>query len=399
MGDPTDSVAALYRAFPYPAPIADIEAELALDHLEAGDPSWFAPLLWPEGRPRERLRILSAGCGTNQAATLAYTNPDSEVIGIDLSEASLAHEHVLKAKYGLANLALHRLDLRAAGELGGAFDVIICSGVLHHLADPAEGARALARMLAPHGVAALMLYGCGPRIGVYLLQEVFRTLGLEPDARSVALVRATLATLPPHHHAQAYVRGNKELVHDGAIADTFLHPADRAYWVSDVLDFVARSELRFQGWHDNNRYHPDELLAPDHPLRALVDRLPPEQQWAITEKLTVNNGRHLFLARRQDADPTPYTLAFAGTDWRAYAPVRHPLLRPGASEGGGTVYRRGLADVTISPDMAPLIEEADGRHSIAELLASVRMGEQIGRAFYEGMWRRGHMFFYTQPQR
>ena len=55
--------------------------------------------------------------------------------------------------------------------------------------------------------------------------------------------------------------------------------------------------------------------------------------------------------------------------------------------------------MTISPDMAPLIEQADGRHSIAELLASVRMGEQIGRAFYEGMWRRGHMFFYRQPQR
>ena len=399
MGDPTDSVAALYRAFPYPAPITDIEAELALDHVEAGDPSRFAPLLWPEGRPRERLRILSAGCGTNQAATLAYTNPDSEVIGIDLSEASLAHEHVLKAKYGLANLTLQRLDLRAVGDLGGAFDVIVCSGVLHHMADPAEGARALARVLAPHGVAALMLYGYGPRIGVYLLQEVFRTLGLEPDARSVALVRATLAALPPHHHAQMYVRGNKELTHDGAIADTFLHPVDRAYWVSDVLDFVARSGLRFQGWHDNNRYHPDELLAPDHPLRPLVDRLPPEQQWAITEKLTVNNGRHLFLVRRQDADPARYTLAFTGTDWRAYAPVRHPLLRPGAGGDAGTVYRRGLADVTISPDMAPLIEKADGRHSIVELLASTRIGEQIGRAFYEGMGRRGHMFFYKQPQR
>ena len=97
-------VARQYEAFAYPEPFADLSEEIRKGYYQFGDPSLYGPVLWPRGRPNGRLKILVAGCGTIQAAYAAMMNHDCEVIGIDLSEASLAHERFLQDKHGLANL-------------------------------------------------------------------------------------------------------------------------------------------------------------------------------------------------------------------------------------------------------------------------------------------------------
>ena len=134
------------------------------------------------------MRILVAGCGTNQAAVIAYTNPSATVVGIDVSESSLAHQHHLQERYGLENLRLQRMPIEEAGQLGDDFDLIISTGVLHHLDDPQTGMNALAEVLRPDGVIAIMLYARYGRIGVELMQALFRDLGLGQDERSLAMV-------------------------------------------------------------------------------------------------------------------------------------------------------------------------------------------------------------------
>ncbi len=92
------------------------------------------------------------------------------------------------------------MDLCAAAELEASFDLIVCSGVLHHLSEPAEGLRALARVLEPsHGVIATMLYGRAARSGVYMLQNVFRRMRVPQTAEGVHFVRKTIKRLRPRH--------------------------------------------------------------------------------------------------------------------------------------------------------------------------------------------------------
>src|SRR6478672_7012006 len=167
-------VARQYEAFAYPEPFADLSEEIRKGYYQFGDPSLYGPVLWPRGRPNGRLKILVAGCGTIQAAYAAMMNHDCEVIGIDLSEASLAHERFLQDKHGLANLKLFKGDLLDVGSLGERFDVILCTGVLHHMANPGAGLAALRDVLVPEGVMVLMLYGQTVRIGIYMLQDAFR---------------------------------------------------------------------------------------------------------------------------------------------------------------------------------------------------------------------------------
>jgi len=149
MEDVSNLVARQYEAFAYPEPFADLAEEIGKGYYQVGDPALYGPLLWPRGRPNRRLSILVAGCGTVQAAYAAYMSRQDEVVGLDLSEASLAHERYLQERHGLANLKLFRGNLIEVGELDRQFDVILCTGVLHHMKDPAAGLSALRDVLAP----------------------------------------------------------------------------------------------------------------------------------------------------------------------------------------------------------------------------------------------------------
>jgi len=163
-----DVVSGQYEKWVYPEPIRDLPAWLA-GNWQWFDPSHASRLFWPDREYRPDLDVLIAGCGTNQAAVFAYTNPGARVVAIDVSQPSLDHHRFLKDKYGLKNLALHRLPIEEVGTLGQDYDLVVSTGVLHHMADPKAGMRALAARLRPDGVAAIMLYARYGRIGVEML--------------------------------------------------------------------------------------------------------------------------------------------------------------------------------------------------------------------------------------
>ena len=212
-------------------------SEFVKQSFDLSDPSLFRRKLWPRKIEPENLSILIAGCGANQAAHYAFTNRNSEVLGIDVSDSSLGHEAHLKQKHGLGNLELLQMSLGEIGSLGRTFDLIICTGVLHHLPDPDAGLRCLRDVLKPHGVISLMLYGSFPRVGVYMLQEVFRQLGLKQDAEGIGIVKRAIDVLPRWHHLNVYRQTAPDLGYNSGLVDTFLHPADRAFTVPEISNW------------------------------------------------------------------------------------------------------------------------------------------------------------------
>lgn len=189
-----DVVSGQYERWMYPEPILDLPGWLA-DNWQWFDPSHAHRMFWPDRAYAGGLDMLVAGCGTNQAAVFAYTNPEARVVAIDVSQPSLDHHRFLKEKYGLANLDLHLLPIEEVGTLGRSFDLIVSTGVLHHMASPEAGMQALAACLRPEGVAAIMLYARYGRIGVEMLQAVFREIGLSQDDASLFTVKEAIALL------------------------------------------------------------------------------------------------------------------------------------------------------------------------------------------------------------
>src|SRR5215475_13225087 len=140
--DPATEVRAFYESHPYPAPLRSLDKHGEL-YRNPDRRRTLSFLLWPTQAQRTTREILVAGCGTSQAAAHAMREPDARVTGIDISEASLRYTRDLQRKYDLRNLDLHRLAIEDVGELGRAFDEVVCTGVLHHLSDPDIGLRSL----------------------------------------------------------------------------------------------------------------------------------------------------------------------------------------------------------------------------------------------------------------
>ena len=392
MEDVSSLVARQYEAFAYPQPFADLTEEIRKGYSQVGDPALYGPVLWPRGRPQRRLKILVAGCGTIQAAYTAYMSPDEEVIGVDLSEASLAHERFLQERHGLTNLKLFKGDLLDVGSIGDRFDVILCTGVLHHMADPGAGLAALRDVLETDGVMVLMLYGQTVRTGVYMLQDAFRRIGIEQTPAGVAEVRSIIAELPSRHYAQDYIRAAEELKHDAAIVDTFLHPQDRAYTVPQLLDLIEDAGLAFQNWVDNFPYWRNGAWAPDSAIAAAVDRLPPREHWAAVEMLRLSTGMHMCTVRHADADLA--TVDFDQGDWRRFTP--HPA--PGLSRKGPGLFERGGREFRCSELEQFVLDGADGTRDIMEIVDVPALEEiarderdEFARRYFEHLWKLGHV--------
>ena len=270
----SDLVARQYERWAYPAPILDLNAWL-VDNWQWFDPSHAHRLFWPDRPAPSGMDILIAGCGTNQAAVFALNNPRAKVVGIDVSSTSLGHQAYLRDKHGLSNLELHRLPIEEAGALGRTFDLVVSTGVLHHMADPAAGLRSLAGCLKPHGVAALMLYARYGRIGVEMMQSVFRDMGLGLDEPSLGVVRDALANLPADHPVASYRAIAPDLDDDAGMIDTFLHGRERSYTVDECRAFVDSAGLAFQGLFFRAPYHPPP--AGPGTFFAQVASMPPER--------------------------------------------------------------------------------------------------------------------------
>src|SRR4029078_2847884 len=100
------------------------------------------------------------------------------------SATSVRHTEELRRKYDLHNLEVRQLAVERVGELGARFDLIVCAGVLHLPAEPAAGLAALREVLRPDGAMHLMVYAPHGRIGVYMLQEFCRRVGLRATAHA-----------------------------------------------------------------------------------------------------------------------------------------------------------------------------------------------------------------------
>jgi SAM-dependent methyltransferase len=273
------------------------------------------------------------------------------VVGIDISEASLAHERKLKERHGLDNLTLQRMRVEDAAGLGATFDLIESSGVLHHLPDPAAGLKALAPLLAPDGAVYVMLYGKYGRAGIYMAQELFRILGLQQTPQDVAAVKAALAAFPPDHVLRRVLAGPNDLAFDAGVVDTFLHPIDRGYSVRDCYELLDAAGLVLQGWLNRYAYDPASRI-PQGELRERVLRLPEREALAALELIDGRMATHTFHACRPQAQ---FRVDFDGAGFMDLVPVRRP----------GWPKFMGLP-VELRERRAAVASQIDGRRTVRE---------------------------------
>jgi 2-polyprenyl-3-methyl-5-hydroxy-6-metoxy-1,4-benzoquinol methylase len=153
----SSKVKSQYEENPYPR-WTDIGFNTATSYQQALLRN-FPQLNLSHWQGKEKLNVLVAGCGTGrQAIRLASYFHDLNVIAIDLSARSLAYAKQKAKQYKVENIQFIQADILEFSNFPALFDVIECSGVLHHMENPEQGLQSLNKLLSPTGVIKLALY-------------------------------------------------------------------------------------------------------------------------------------------------------------------------------------------------------------------------------------------------
>jgi SAM-dependent methyltransferase len=380
-------VRAFYERHPYPPPVDSLEKYRRLWQDRQRRRSDHH-LFWPARPYREDHAILIAGCGTSQAAKHALRWPAARVTGIDFSATSVRRTAELKRKHGLDNLEVHQLPIAEVGELGARFDQIVCTGVLHHLPEPDAGLSALCEVLAPGGAMHLMVYAPYGRVGVYMLQDFCKRVGIAATEEGIRELVTALGLLPPGHPLQTLLREAPDFRDEAALADALLHPQDRAYSVPELFALLERSGLTFGRWVKQAPYSPHCGLMARLPQAERIARLPPIDQYAAAELFRGTISRHSVVAYRADDGAAAQSHRFSGDAWRNYVPLRGPdtisvqeRLPPGAA---AVLINRGhsFTDIYLPIDAQELrlYEAIDGERTAGEIARAA--GNEAGAAAF-----------------
>ena len=128
--------------------------------------------------------ILIAGCGTGEHPfDVAQKSPHARVLAIDLSRVSLAYARRKTREERLQNVEYAQADILKLPAIGRTFDRIEALGVLHHLADPLAGWRALLALLAPGGTMRIGLYSEAARRSIVEARALIAERGFAGHGR------------------------------------------------------------------------------------------------------------------------------------------------------------------------------------------------------------------------
>lgn len=201
-------------------------------------------LPWPEAA-----RILVAGCGTGQQplqTALAYEHVS--VYGIDLSLSSLAFAERKRREMGVDNLELAQADILKLGDWNDRFDLIECSGVLHHLEDPLKGLQILTGLLNPGGLMRLGLYSEIARRSVIAARSFIAERGYASTPEGIRLCRQELLLLPDDHPAKPVALKFGDFNTVSTCRDLLFHVREHRFTIAKINKALKMFDLEFYGF-------------------------------------------------------------------------------------------------------------------------------------------------------
>lgn len=143
--------------------------------------------------PRDAIDILVAGCGTGRhAIETASHYRGARVLAIDLSASSLGYAVRKSQEIGQTHTEYAQADILQLSSIERRFDLIESVGVLHHLAEPEAGWRALLPLLRPGGLMLIGLYSELARAPVVVARRFIAERGFPATSEGIRDCREAL---------------------------------------------------------------------------------------------------------------------------------------------------------------------------------------------------------------
>ena len=223
-----------------------------------------------ERHPGRAMRdFLVAGCGTGQQSILAAQKfGASRMLAVDLSLASLCYARRKSDELGL-RIEYGQADILELAALNRQFDVIECMGVLHHMADPYAGWRALLALLRPNGFMKLGFYSQAARRPIAETRARIAKQGLGAGAGDIRKFRQELVQ-SDDPGIRAAILKSEDFFSISACRDLLFHVQERRMALPEIGAFLKSQNLCLLGFELDDavldayrQRFPDDAAATD----------------------------------------------------------------------------------------------------------------------------------------
>lgn len=239
---------------PPPRPVRE-EINRVLPHQT---PSAFAGL--PDAP-----EVLVAGCGTGRhALQVAARYKDAEVLGIDLSSASLGYAKGKIEELGFSErIELMQADILSLGKLNRKFDIIESAGVLHHMHDPIAGWKVLTGLLKPTGLMKIALYSEAARKEIVMARELIARRNYESTPKGIRQCRRDIMFAMPQLE---HLKRVPDFYAMSECRDLIFHVQEHRYTLPQLEKILEELQLEFLGFE-----HPDDMMEKQYALHFPYD--------------------------------------------------------------------------------------------------------------------------------
>jgi len=258
MPDKLDPVASHYNRFPFPTVKSftvpqpcRFKGDSLNFLLSRREKNWLAG----------DIDIWIAGCGTQQALHWAMCFPKARIIATDISKTALKIAESFAQQLNVDNIKFELLDIGQQC-FKNDFDLIICTGVLHHISSPESGLVNVRTALKRNGAALIMLYNRMHReplkifrdahkllsqdnenessrydLAITMLEELSQSDKLQPPLNFEPSLSSTLDNL-----LEVY---NKD---KSLVADALLQPREISFDIDELFKLIESSGFKHSAW-------------------------------------------------------------------------------------------------------------------------------------------------------
>jgi len=292
------------------------------------EPDMLNSFLYEGKQDFDKFRILLAGGGTGFTAChlggrLRNKNPD--IVYLDFSAASMAVAQKRARMRGLEGIRWINEKIENIPRLGlGKFNLIQCSGVLHHLADPLAGLGILSQSMDQEGGAAIMVYAKTGRTGIYQIQQLLRyvnegVINKETEIQNMWIIlnsfnitalERRMKFIPKNTRSYFFraVQYGRAKDWDIEAYDRLCHKQDRAYTVPELFDFIEGAGLEFVALTAPKTISiltiddPINFGRLDESLKNSLRNLSKQEQMTVADLVDGTVHKHEFYARKKRSE-------------------------------------------------------------------------------------------------
>lgn len=230
------------------------------------------------------IKVLVAGAGTGRhALRVARYFRNVEVLAIDLSARSLAYAKRMAEQSNINNITFLCADILELDNLDEQFHVIECSGVLHHMKDPAAGLKALNKKLRKNGLIKIGLYSYEAREIVRTIRHMIQQYDLPISATGIRTMRqAILEGNMPYDFSG--ITTSQDFYSLSGCRDLLFHVQEHQFVTHEIESLLHDERLNFLGFvtseHTRNDYR--AMFSDDSNLTNLTNWGAYEQKYPKT---------------------------------------------------------------------------------------------------------------------